>query len=174
MSDGRLREEPDFDGGLVTGALRMGRLVWVERSLAAVLGDALHRTDDDGLVVELAERIRGHVARAALVEARLPTLREFPLDTLVGGAGLDGWVAFLAAQAGADPAHVLTARTVVAVPLLTDGYERVVATASPVGAPSVRRSLGPVVAELRAELDRLELDGTPVVPPEPTLESLDR
>lgn len=173
MSGDRLREEPGFDGGLVTGALRMGRLVWVERSLAGVLGAALQRADD-ALVVQLAARIRGHIARAALVEARLPTLREFPLDTLIGGSGLDGWAAFLAARSHADPADVLVARDAVALPLLAAGYELVVATASLVGAPSVRTSLSPVVRELRAELDRFELDGTPVESPELGLEPLDR
>ena len=172
MSGDQLREEPGFDGGLVTGALRMGRLVWVERSLAGVLGAALQRADD-ALVVQLAARIRGHIARAALVEARLPTLREFPLDTLIGGSGLDGWAAFLAAQSDADPADVLAARDAVALPLLADGYELVVATASLVGAPSVSRSLSPVARELRAELDRLEFDGPPVESPELGLEPLD-
>jgi hypothetical protein len=68
---------------------------------------------------------------------------------------------------------VLAARDAVALPLLADGYELVVATASLVGAPSVSRSLSPVARELRAELDRLEFDGPPVESPELGLEPLD-
>ena len=180
MSDEQRREEAGFDGGLVTGALRMGRLVWVERSLATALGTALGRTDDDALVVALADRIRGHVARAALVEARLPTLREFPLDTLTGGAGLDGWSEYLESLDEVDAAAVLAARDTVVLPLVVAAYDRVLSSASPVGAPSMRRTLAPVVAELSAELDRSGDSGrsdqveAPVPTAQPSLEPLDR
>lgn len=174
MTGDQRREELGFDGGLVSGALRMGRVVWVEQALAAALGDALQRTDDDGLVVALADRIRGHAARAALVEARLPTLREFPLDVLVDGTGLDGWSGFLAAQRGEPADRVIAVRDTVAMPVLVAGYERILTTASPVAAPSVRRLLEPAVDALRAELDRLAPGHPPDVPPSSALEPLDR
>ena len=129
-----------FPGSLERQALRLGRLVRVEEELVAVLGAQLARADDESVVVALADRIRCHRAAAEVVRDRLPVLREFPVDQLVGGRPLPGWGAALDGLRADAPEDAL-GREPGLTSALVAAYRQVAADAGPVAAPSVRRHL---------------------------------
>ena len=132
--------ETRFPGALDRQAFRLGRLVRVEEQLVEVLGVQLARADDGAVVVALADRIRRHRQAASIVRDRLPVLREFPVDGLVDGASVPEWATALAALLAADADDAIPIEGALTA-ALADAYRGVIADASPVGAPSVRRHL---------------------------------
>lgn len=140
-------------GSLTREAPRLGRLVWASEGIAAALGEVLASgAADDEQVVELARRINAHVSAAGVLRARLPELREFPVASLVRGDGLDRWAALLEQVRGADPAMALELEQQGAA-VLAAGCRRVVADASPVGSPTVRRHLARLGEQSRGTVD---------------------
>lgn len=142
--------ESGFPGSLERQAIRLGRLVRVEEQLVEVLGVQLARAADEAVVVGLADRIRRHRQAASIVRDRLPVLREFPVDRLVDGASVPGWAEALEALLAADADDAIPIEGALTAALAA-AYRGVIADASPVGAPSVRRHLAVLAGDPAAD-----------------------
>ncbi len=149
-----------YAGALDREARRLGRLVAASEVVAGALGEVLAGAADDVAVVELARRIARHVTDSAVLRARLPELREFPVADLVvvpaGWASFADWIRG-AAPDGAIELDDLASATIAA------GCRGVVADASPAGSPTVRRRVAALGEESRAAADPdllAELDGS--------------
>lgn len=81
--------EWDSDGphDLMTTAALLGSGVWAERRLHAIVGGWAGETADPSLVVVLDRIAMRHAWRAEVLLARLPLLRELPVERVVVGPG---------------------------------------------------------------------------------------
>jgi hypothetical protein len=135
---------------LRTSAGRLGALAWTERRISAHLATLVAGVEDPELCLVAASLGRRSAERAEVVRARLPELRELPVDELVRPAG-PSWRAVLDGVGHGSAPTVVAGLGRSVLPVLADAYRSVADAASPVAEPSVIRHLGPLAEQVAAD-----------------------
>jgi hypothetical protein len=147
--------EWDADDGpldLMSTAALVGARAWVERELHAVVGSWVTDADDPATVLAVDGIAMRHAWRSEVLVARLPQLRELPVDRVVVAPG-PATVELLEALRGLDGDDVRLAAWLEIGRGLEDAYVAHLARTTPVADAPLRRWLPILVESLRADLD---------------------
>lgn len=152
--NGRVAEDWADDRGpldLMSAAAWLGALVWTERELHGVVGGWVGDAVDPGAAVLFDRLAMAHAARADVLFARLPELRELPPAVVVvePGPATATVVARLAEQTSD---HERAAAWVEVGRGLLAGYEDLLRRSSPVTDAPLRRRLPALIEGLAADV----------------------